>query len=141
VVHWPASCTAITGITTFKYADDGKTPTALKMVDFQVVRFGHPLSDVLYFLYTSTRPEIRARYMNVLLRHYYDTLTADLRLLGISLTYYIWEDFLADYKKRSLMWMFMGIVVVSFLLNKKVLDKLGEMDVEERKKEPKGNYF
>jgi aminoglycoside phosphotransferase (APT) family kinase protein len=123
----------------FKYDDDGKKPIALKMIDFQIVRIGHPLSDVLYFLYTSTRPEIRARYMKFLLRHYYDTLTADLRLLGISLNYYTWDDFLADYKKRSLMWMFMGCVVLSFVLDKKVLDKLGEMDVEERKKEPKGN--
>jgi hypothetical protein len=79
--------------------------------------------------------------MKFLLRHYYDTLTADLRLLGISLNYYTWDDFLADYKKRSLMWMFMGCVVLSFVLDKKVLDKLGEMDVEERKKEPKGNKY
>jgi hypothetical protein len=39
------------------------------------------------------------------------------------------------------MWMmFLGIAVLSFLLNKKVLDRLGEMDVEERKKYPKSNF-
>jgi hypothetical protein len=33
------------------------------------------------------------------------------------------------------MWMmFLGIAVLSSLLNKKVLDRLGEMDAEERKK-------
>ncbi len=79
--------------------------------------------------------------MTDLLRHYYDTLTTDLLLLGISLNYYTWEDFLVDYKKRSLMWMFMGIIVLSFVLNKKVLDRLDEMDVAERQKEPKGNYY
>ncbi len=79
--------------------------------------------------------------MTDLLRHYYDTLTADLRLLGISLNYYTWEDFLDDYKKRSLMWMFMGIIVLSFVLNKKVLDRLDEMDAAERQKEPKGNCY
>jgi aminoglycoside phosphotransferase (APT) family kinase protein len=125
----------------FKYSDDGKTPIALKMIDFQVVRIGHPLSDVLYFLYISAKPEIRARYMTDLLRHYYDTLTTDLLLLGISLDDYSREDFLADYKKRSLMWMFMGIIVLSFVLNKKVLDRLDEMDAAERQKEPKGNYY
>ncbi len=124
----------------FKYDDDGKTPIALKMIDFQVVRIGHPLSDVLYFLYISAKPETRNQNMTDLLRHYYNTLTADLRLLGISLNCYTWEDFLADYKKRSLMWMFMGIIVLSFVLNKKVLDRLDEMDLEERKKEPKGDY-
>jgi hypothetical protein len=45
---------------------------------------------------------------------------------------------MADYKKRSLMWMFMGVMVLSFVLNKKTLTKLDEMDAEERLKEPKG---
>jgi hypothetical protein len=67
-------------------------------------------------------------------------LTADLRLLGISLNYYTWEDVMADYKKRSLMWMFMGVMVLSFVLNKKTLTKLDEMDAEERLKEPKGIF-
>ena len=125
----------------FKYADeDGKKPISLKMIDFQIVRIGHPLSDVLYFLYTSTKPETRARYMKVFLRSYFETLTADLRLLGISLNYYTWEDVMADYKKRSLMWMFMGVMVLSFVLNKKTLTKLDEMDAEERLKEPKGIF-
>jgi hypothetical protein len=35
----------------------------------------------------------------------------------------------------------MGIIVLSFVLNKKVLDRLDEMDAAERQKEPKGNYY
>lgn len=88
-------------------------PVSPKMIDFQVSRIGHPLSDVLYFLYTSTKPETRQKFMLVLLRYYFDTLTMDLRLLRISLDDYSWQDFLAYYKKRSLMWMFMGTIVLS----------------------------
>jgi hypothetical protein len=72
------------------------------MIDFQVVRFGHPLGDVVYFLYTNTRPEIRARYMTVLLRyyyrrrHYYDTASHSITTPG-KISWLI----TADYKKGS----------------------------------------
>jgi hypothetical protein len=129
----------------FKYDDESQTqlgekspsiPVSLKMIDFQVSRIGHPLSDVLYFLYTSTKPETRQKYMPDLLRYYFDTLTTDLRLLGISLDDYSWEDFLADYKKRSLMWMFMGTIVLSAVLNKKAISNLQDLDAEEKLKGP-----
>jgi aminoglycoside phosphotransferase (APT) family kinase protein len=120
----------------FKYTDAG-IPISLKMLDFQQSRIGHPLSDVMYFLYTSTLPETREKYMLILLRYYFDTLTTDLRLLGISLDDYTWQDFLVDYKKRSLMWMFMSVMVVSMSQNKKVVTNLKDMDAEEQLKEPK----
>ncbi|KAI9561521.1 hypothetical protein GHT06_012480 [Daphnia sinensis] len=112
-------------------------PVSLRMLDFQLSRIGHPLSDVLYFMYTSTVPELRERYMLVLLRYYFDTLTTDLRLLGISLDNYTWQDFLEDYKKRSLMWMLMGVMIVSMTQNKKVVTSLQDLDAEEQLKEPK----
>jgi hypothetical protein len=123
----------------FKYdVKETNIPVSLKMLDFQTSRIGHPLSDVLYFFYSSTKPETREKYMLVLLRHYFDKLTVDLELLSVSLDDYTWQDFWSDYKKRSLMLMFMGIMVLSFVLNKKTLTKLDEMDAEERLKEPKG---
>ena len=100
-------------------------------------RIGHPLSDVMYFLYTSTLPEMREKYMYILLRYYFDTLSTDLRLLGIALDDYTWQDFWADYKKRSLMWMFMGVMILSMTQNKKVVNDLKDKDAEEQLKEPK----
>ncbi|EFX81550.1 hypothetical protein DAPPUDRAFT_317513 [Daphnia pulex] len=112
-------------------------PVSLKMLDFQTSRIGHPLSDVLYFFYTSTKPETREEDMLVLLRYYFNTLTADLRLLSVSLDDYTWQDFLSDYKKRSLMWMFMGVMVLSGVLNKKSVSNLQDLDAEEKLKGPK----
>lgn len=140
----------------FKYEDDdhqgtyegqtsvqSKIPTAVKMIDFQISRLGHPIGDILYFMYSSAAPETRERHMLLLLRDYFDTLTTDLRLLGVSLVDYTWQNLLDDYKRRSLMWMFMGVVVLSFVLNKTVLTKLDDLDAEERLKEPKPgtDYF
>jgi len=70
------------------------------MVDFQIVRIGHPLNDLLYFLYSSTRPELREEHLMGLLRLYFLTLKADLELLGYPLDY-SWNEFEEDYKKRS----------------------------------------
>jgi hypothetical protein len=128
----------------FKYHDESHTqvgeesssiPLCLKMINFQVSRIGHPLSDVLYFFYTSTKPETREKHMLVLLRYYFGTLDANLLLLGVSLDDYTWQDFLADYKKRSLMWMFMGVMVLSGLL--KSVSNLQDLDAEEKLKGPK----
>ncbi|KAI9561522.1 hypothetical protein GHT06_012481 [Daphnia sinensis] len=124
----------------FKYEDDGELNPALvdfKMIDFQVARIGHPLNDILYFMYSSAAPETREKHMLVLLRYYFDILTTDLRLLGVSIDDYTWQDFLDDYKKRSLMWMLMGIVVMSAALNEKAVNDLHERDAEEKLKEPK----
>jgi hypothetical protein len=73
--------------------------------------------------------------MLVLLRYYFGTLDANLLLLGVSLDDYTWQDFLADYKKRSLMWMFMGVMVLSGLL--KSVSNLQDLDAEEKLKGPK----
>lgn len=112
-------------------------PVSLRMLDFQLSRIGHPISDVLYFMYTSTTPELRERHMLVLLRYYFDILTTDLRLLGISLDNYTWQDFLQDYKQRSLMWMLTGVMILSMTQNKKVVTSLQDLDAEEQLKEPK----
>jgi len=129
----------------FKYDDESQTqlgekspsiPVSLKMIDFQVSRIGHPLSDVLYFLYISAKPEIRARYMTDLLRHYYDTLTADLRLLGIPLDNCSLQDFLSEYKRRSLMGLFFGGLIMSMGLAKAVVSTMQQLDEEEQLKEP-----
>jgi len=77
------------------------------MVDFQLVRIGHPLNDLLYFFYSSTLPELREKHMIGLLRLYFDTLKADLDLLCNPLDY-SWNEFIRDYKKRSRSWFLMG---------------------------------
>ena len=90
----------------FRCDADGH-PNALRMVDFQLSRIGHPLNDLLYFLYSSTLPELREKHMIGLLRLYFDTLKADLELLCNPLDY-SWNEFIRDYKKRSRSWFLMG---------------------------------
>jgi len=83
----------------FKY--DGAEPVAHKMVDFQISRLGHPLTDVLQFLYSSTLPTTREAHMTYLLTHYFATVTASLVKLGVDLPQesFTFESFHKDYKK------------------------------------------
>jgi hypothetical protein len=130
----------------FKYADvegnetestaSSSIPVSLKLIDFQMSRIGHPLTDILYFMNASAKPEVRERHMESLLRHYYDTLTADLRLLGIPLDNCSLQDFLNEYKRRSLMGLFFGGLIMSMGLAKAVVSTMQQLDEEEQLKEP-----
>ncbi|KZS17060.1 Uncharacterized protein APZ42_017099 [Daphnia magna] len=129
----------------FKYADEAQQggsestdniPVSLKLIDFQLSRVGHPVTDILYFMYASAKPEVRQHHMQGLLRHYFDTLTADLQLFGVALHYYTWQDFLNDYKKRSLMALFFGGLIMSMGLAKAVVSTMQHLDEEEHLKEP-----
>lgn len=130
----------------FKYADvegnetestaSSSIPVSLKLIDFQMSRIGHPLTDILYFMNASAKPEVRERRMIRLLRHYYDTLTADLRLLGIPLDNCSLQDFLDEYKRRSLMGLFFGGLIMSMGLAKAVVSTMQQLDEEEQLKEP-----
>lgn len=113
----------------FKY-EDGH-PIAAKLVDFQLSRIGHPTSDLLYFLFTSTTSKLRRSHARDWLRHYYETLMRDLAKLsaGVTEKTYTWEEFLNDYKKRSLRWMLFSGMLMSLVLNEKVA---GELDVIHR---------
>jgi aminoglycoside phosphotransferase (APT) family kinase protein len=115
----------------FKYEDG--IPVSLPMLDFQLSRIGHPLGDVAYFLYTSTLPETRQKYLHDLLCHYFDTLTTDLRLLVISLDNYNMDNIWADFKNSSLKWMFRSIMALSMSQNKQVVTNLKEADAKQLK--------
>ena len=85
----------------FQYNKRGR-PVAVKMVDFQMTRLGHPMEDLLYFFYTSTLHELREQHLLGLLRHYFDILCQKLNILDVQLDF-TWEEFLSEYKKRSIM--------------------------------------
>ncbi len=118
----------------FKYEDG--IPVSLRMLDFQLSRIGHPLGDVTYFLYTSTLPKTRQEYLDDLLCHYFDTLTTDLRLLGIFINNYNMDNIRADFKNSSVKWMFRSIMAVSLSQNKQVVTNLKEADAK-RLNQPK----
>ena len=110
----------------FKYEDtDNPTkPTAVKMVDFQIARIGHPVTDLLYYFYTSTLPEVRKEHLTSWLSFYFNTLMMYLKKLEIDIADYNLDDFMVDYKKRSITWMIMGISIMMIALDKEALSNM-----------------
>ncbi|KAJ9589451.1 hypothetical protein L9F63_017354 [Diploptera punctata] len=48
----------------FKYKDDGKTPVEARIIDFQVMRYNPPSSEVLWFLHLVTRKDFRDKHVD-----------------------------------------------------------------------------
>lgn len=57
----------------------GKRPVDVIFVDYQLVRYASPVTDISYFLYMCTDQEILCNHYDQLLNIYYGTLTAVLR--------------------------------------------------------------
>ena len=112
----------------FKYdADDEQKPIQIKMVDFQISRIGHPLSDILYFIYTSTLPSVRQQHMTLWLTHYFNTLMSGLNRLDVHPDYHL-DDFMTEYKKRSRLWVWVACIVMNMVLDKQTVTALQDLN-------------
>lgn len=56
-------------------------PSAVKFIDLQAMRYTSPVFDILHFIYTSTKRELRETYLKSLLQTYCITLLANLEML------------------------------------------------------------
>lgn len=52
------------------------------MIDWQLCRYGSPVLDLMYFIFTSTDAKLRAEYYEELLQAYYTSLVDYLKRLG-----------------------------------------------------------
>lgn len=68
----------------FLFKDDPNTSFSVsaKMVDFQLVRFASPATDLAFFMYTCTQQNLREKYFNELLQVYHRAATSLLSELG-----------------------------------------------------------
>lgn len=66
----------------FRYDKDRK-PEEVRFVDFQVVRYLPPVTDIMLFLHTATRKCFRQKYTDMLLDEYYDEFATILEQHGV----------------------------------------------------------
>lgn len=67
----------------FKY-ENGEI-TSMKLIDFQLLRYGHPSMDVMQLILTDVRKHVRDKYINEFLDVYYKTLQDILQIYNVSL--------------------------------------------------------
>uniref|UniRef100_A0A2A4JTG5 CHK kinase-like domain-containing protein n=1 Tax=Heliothis virescens TaxID=7102 RepID=A0A2A4JTG5_HELVI len=78
---------------------DGKVD--IKIVDLQTLQGGSPLTDLLYFIFTGSDEQFRARYFDRLVEHYYSQLSAAMRRLHLDPhENFSREDFDAELKEK-----------------------------------------
>lgn len=66
----------------FQYGEDDVTPTNIKLIDWQLSRYGSPVLDLVYFIFNCTDEELRSHSYHRLLSIYYNSLSKHLHNLG-----------------------------------------------------------
>lgn len=87
----------------YRYGNDAERPLGVRIIDWQIIRLGHPVFDFLQFLYSSTSAELRAEHMPEFLDRYYNTLESALILLQCPIFEehgYTRARFMEDVQKR-----------------------------------------
>nr|XP_021192672.2 uncharacterized protein LOC110377940 isoform X4 [Helicoverpa armigera] len=82
-----------------KILNDGKVD--IKILDLQTLQRGSPVTDLLYFIFTGSDEQFRAKYFDRLVEHYYSQLSASMRRLHLN-PHEIFpkEDFDAELKEK-----------------------------------------
>lgn len=64
----------------FKYEKETgyENPLELRMIDFQLIRYGSPACDISFYLYFNMTPELREEIWDDVLKYYHDNLIASL---------------------------------------------------------------
>ena len=86
----------------------------------------------MYYLYSSTRPDLRAKHMPEFLHHYYTTVSSSLKKFGVDLLGegYTFESFYQDFRKYSGWGMIAGLMITAGILDTRGVDMLHSMSEE-----------
>lgn len=86
-------------------------------VDYQLIYYGCPLNDFLYFIFSATDQQFRNEHLERLKNLYYDTLKKFLKYFHLNVELiYPRAAFDKDYKERLDYGLMMAIMVLPFIL-------------------------
>nr|CAD7577064.1 unnamed protein product [Timema californicum] len=115
----------------FKYSEETGEVDDIRMIDFQIVRYGSPALDLHYFLLSSTNDEVRDDQLDFLLEEYHRSLASNLQLLGLN------PDLLSieTLKKQFEDYWFFGFYSACFLFSVIVADPSEALEFDSMTKE------
>ncbi|KAJ8717585.1 hypothetical protein PYW07_005515 [Mythimna separata] len=106
--------------------EDGKVD--IKIVDLQGLHGGTPVADIIYFIFSGTDEEFRAKYYDRLLNHYYTELSAAMTRLNLDPEEtYSRDDFEYEMKER----LPYGLSLAVFMLPVITIDSKDAPEVDE----------
>lgn len=94
----------------FKYDENGKV-CGIKLLDFQALRYGSPINDLVFFLWSSANHDVRENRMNDFYQTYCDTLNKKLQEFNCSESLDL-NDLMLAVKELNPLMLF---IVVAFL--------------------------
>lgn len=109
----------------FKHSTSGSV-VDVRFIDFQIVRYGSPVLDIIYFLWSSSNEEVRENHLQDLCETYRSTLNVTLEELGCEER--LTEEELFEDMKRAMDW---TVNTVCSLLPVIVCEAEDAIDVEE----------
>ena len=115
------------------YRTDEEGNVQMRLVDWQIVRLGHCVTDCLHFLFTSTSPELRAERFDQLMDNYFSTLSGALHKLGVDLDQegYTNEEFRQDIRKRLRWALFLALMMLPGMLDQGLVDAMTDFTDED----------
>lgn len=96
----------------FEHTEYSSKPIALKFIDFQLCHVNSFIWDLLYLLFTTTRPSVRREHLHQLIEAYYESYTDNMRTFKCDDEALSKENIFEEYN-RTLLAGFLLITVMS----------------------------
>ncbi|GJQ84390.1 hypothetical protein Trydic_g3867 [Trypoxylus dichotomus] len=120
----------------FKYENPSNRnlPTAVCLLDFQVVRYGSPVCDLSYFLFTCTDKSFRDQHYDNVIKLYYYSLCTHLTDLGFDPERVLPLDILEmELRRLSVAGLYLSILALTSMT--KEADETGDQDDDSKNQE------
>lgn len=88
-------------------------------VDYQITYWGRPVTDLLYFLFSSVQPEQLVAQFDALIKYYHDNLVESAAKLGVATKIPLLRDLLADIMKNGFFTAICCIGIIPIVLTEK----------------------
>lgn len=108
---------------------DGR-PVSSKFIDFQICKIGSPITDLLFFLFSSVQTSCLKDHLDELFEHYYEHFADILKKCGCYSSQFSYDNFSKEMQIGSTQ----AIIQTVFMLPNVIFQKKGEM-YESAKKE------
>lgn len=113
-----------------------KNPSAISVIDWQIIRYSSPVLDLLYYMFSATDKELRDKEYHNLLHIYHSALTDIVKKLGSNPEkLFSYDDLQAQMKKFGKFSMLMTPVLIQVMMaNAEDISNMDDLSQEMDKK-------
>ncbi|KAF2878837.1 hypothetical protein ILUMI_27326 [Ignelater luminosus] len=91
---------------------EGNKPIKCKIVDFQLIEYGSPADDLIFFLFSSVRKEVLDLHYDNLIKLYYEVFIKTLKDLKCDISPFTYASFEKEINTSAKMFQFLHIMIM-----------------------------